>query len=64
MQSVIRSTEEQLTNEIHGLHVQLRQLGEPDDLGRRRAASFIRQVIKSKQEKRATLRFHRERVAR
>ncbi len=58
MQAVIRSTEDQLTQEIHGLHSQLHEM--PDDLSARRAASFIRQVIKSKVDKRATLRFQRE----
>mgnify|MGYP001396498854 FL=1 len=58
MQPVIRSSEDQLTREIHGLHSQLNEM--QDDLSARRAASFIRQVIKSKVEKRATLRYQRE----
>ena len=63
MRTVIRSTEDQLTREIHGLHSQLHDLSEPSDLAARRAASFIRQVIKSKVDKRATLRFQREKSA-
>ena len=59
MQTIIRSTEEQLSREISGLSVQLEALNEPSDLGARRAASFLRQVLKSKEEKRATLRFQR-----
>jgi len=63
MRTVIRSSEEQLTREIHGLHSQLEDLNEPSDLAARRAASFIRQVIKSKVDKRATLRFQRGHTA-
>ena len=60
MQMIIRSTEDQLTSEIHGLSSQLEELNEPENLGARRAASFLRQVIKSKVDKRATLRFQRD----
>lgn len=61
MQPVIHSTEEQLTRDISGLNSQLEGLESPtDDLSARRAASFLRQVIKSKVDKRATLRFQRE----
>jgi hypothetical protein len=62
MQTVQRSTEQQLTQDISGLNSQLEVLDSPSDLSARRAASFLRQIIKSKVNQRATLRYMREQV--
>ena len=56
MNTMIRCSEEQLSREIEGLEHRLAELEAPGDLASRRAASFLRQVLKSKLEKRATLR--------
>lgn len=60
MQALIRTTEEELTRDISGLNNRIEEIGESEDVPSRRAASFLKQVLKHKMDKRATLRYRRD----
>ncbi|MEM7251658.1 MAG: hypothetical protein AAF493_09570, partial [Pseudomonadota bacterium] len=55
MQALIRTTEEELSKDISGLNDRLEEIGDSEVVPSRRAASFLKQVLKHKIDKRATL---------
>lgn len=59
MQALIRTTEEELSKDISGLNDRLEEIGDSEDVPSRRAASFLKQVLKHKIDKRATLRYRK-----
>ena len=55
----MRFTEEELRRDISGLDQQISEVTNPDDVSSRRVLSFLKQIVKDKRDKLATLRYYK-----
>ena len=62
MQNYARMQEDQLSTEINGLDERIAEVTEPEDSDTRCVASYLKQLVKSKRNKLATLRYRRDGV--
>ncbi len=60
MQNYARMKENQLSVEITGLDERIAEFMEPENPGSRCVASYLKQLLKSKRSKLATLRYRRD----
>ena len=61
MQNYARIREDQLCTEITGLDERIAEYTEPENSDSRCIASYLKQLVKSKRNKLATLRYRRDR---
>ena len=61
MQNYARIREDQLSTEIVGLDERIAEHAEPENSDSRCVASYLKQLVKSKRSKLATLRYRRDR---
>lgn len=60
MQNYARMKEDQLSTEITGLDERIAEFTEPENPDSRCVASYLKQLVKSKRNKLATLRYRRD----
>ena len=60
MQNYARLKEDQLSTEIVGLDERIAEFTEPENPDTRCVASYLKQLVKSKRNKLATLRYRRD----
>ena len=60
MQHYARIKEDQLSTEITGLDERIAEFTEPENPDSRCVASYLKQLVKSKRNKLATLRYRRD----